>query len=321
MGEELDTDKAVEAPETTGQADAPPEAQRAEDMLSEAIDEETVAAAEGTEDEGAETGETEVVEGADSTAMAAVADPVLDMLKADPRFAGSTFNTKEEFLDSVQNIRTRLSQREEDAVLGREARGDWDDFKKFQASRQTEERQKNEFSPPPMPVGWDIESQKPEAERDQVKVQQYNDRTRSIQDWATNVFTDPQEHLMNRMVLPQVVNVVHEILAAKARETEVRTYVEERADYVNAHGREIESLMTSEQIPLKIAIELHQGRNKSKSTTAAKARDADATTEAKKRAGPTHVASPTKAAADAGENLNDLTAIAREAAGIGPLSD
>ena len=183
MGEQVSTeDKPSEAPEDTGEASEAPLAPEPEQVMQEAIAAdpklaEGTPAPEGTPDEDAT-----VAPGADDTSMAPVSDPVIEALKADPRFSGASFETAKDLFDSVDNLRTKMSQRDEDAVLGRDMRGDLDAFRQFQKSQQDEEQGRLAWNPPPRPVGMDEELQKAPADRDPVKVDAYNKHVGYIRD-------------------------------------------------------------------------------------------------------------------------------------------
>jgi hypothetical protein len=323
VGEETIADKAAEAPEESGQAEAPPQDQSATDVMVEAEQEIAAGetAAEATTSEGTGDAETQAVGGADDTAMAPVTDPFIEAMRADGRFQGANFESTADFLDSVVNLRNRMSQRDEDAVLGREMRGDLDAFRKFQDTKRAEEAGQSAWSPPPKPIGIEAELQKPEAERDPVKIEAYNNHVRYVNDRQTAWAQDPDLKLREH-TLPAVVRVFNEMFSERERIADVTQFVNDRKDYVNAHGREIEGIMREDGVPLKIAIELHQSRHKGKSTTAADARKADATELASGKAGPTHVPSKTKKARTAATESSGMVGLMREAeAEVGPLDD
>jgi hypothetical protein len=314
VGEPVTEDKPNDAPADAGQADEAPLAPEPETVMREAIAAEPEAP-EGPAPEGTGDEEAEVVQGADDTSMAPVDDPVLKAFKADPRFANATFETAEDLFASVDNLRNRLSQRDEDAVLGREARGDWDAFKQFQQTQEAERQGQIAWNPPPKPVGIETELQKPEAERDPVKVEAYNKHVRYVNDrqlaWAEDPDLKLREH-----TLPAVVKVVGEMLAQQKRRNDLETALAPHEAYINKHGTEL--LELSKRMPVEDAIELHQLRRGTKPAAAAKARNADAATMASGKTGPRP-----SAAADAPPkekvNLSDPASIMRHELGKGPV--
>jgi len=318
VGELVSEDKLSEAPEDTGEASEAPSAPNPEELMHEAIEaEEKTEAAEAPAPEAEGGDEEAVVVGTDDTSMAPSTDPIIEALKADPRFASSTFDSKETFFDSVHQLRSALSQRDEDAILGREVKGNWDDFQKFQESQQ-QEQSKAAFNPPPMPIGMDVELQKPEAERDPVKVEQYNARTRYNNDRWSEWMQEPNK-LLSDLILPAVEKLTGEMLATQNRRTQLESELKPHTDYINQHGAEITQIMQSEGVTnAKVALELHQLRSGTKPVEAAKARKADAARIAGDSKGP-RVSAPARRPAATEVNLLDPQSIVRAELEKGPV--
>lgn len=317
MADEVIEDKQSETPETTGEVSEAPPAPEPEEVLREVIEAEEKAAPETAAPEGTEDGQEEVVQGADDTAMAPVDDPVIKALTADPRFEGAKFKTAKELFDSIHNLRTKMSQRDEDAVLGREARGSWDAFKQFEQGKKDEEKGLAVWNPPPMPIGMHAELQKAPDDRDPVKVEEYNKRLRYMNDHQTRWAEDPDLQLREH-TLPAVERLVGEMFAMRDRRTSLETYVDKHETYVNKHGAEIREIMNSEGAPLKLAIEISQLRRGTKPAAAAEAREADATSIAGRKRGP-RASAPEARAPEEEVNPLDPAAIMRAELAKGPV--
>jgi len=312
-------DKPTEAPEKTGQAEEAPPVLDAEEMVREAVDAEKpegAAADAKAAPEGA--GDEEVIdtEGADSTTMAT--DPVIAAFNADPRFKGHSFKSGQEALDSIANLRSAVGRVDEDRALGRQYREHGETFRQFLASQQPEQKPKRAFDPPPLPVGWDQEALKPEAERDSEKVRKFNERQRYKDEFWGKVTDDPDTHLLGGYVMPAVERMVHEMFAQRERIATVRAELLKDEAFVETHGPEIQAL--AREMPVERALELVQLRHKQKPQKAAEARDADAAQLATETAGPTHGPSRVKELPGGEpENPHDAEAMARAALGRRPL--
>jgi len=310
VGEPVIEDKPSETPEETGEVSEAPSEPSPEEIVQE-----EVAAAEPAP-EGNEDEEQEVVQGADDTSIAPSTDPVMTAFKE--RYPDATFKDKDELFDSFENLRTRLSQRDEDAVYGREVRSHGDAYDRFRESLEKEQAEKTGFVPPEMPVGMHLELQKPEAERDPQKVEQYNSRQRYIGDRWAEWMTEPNK-MLSELVLPAVEKMTGEMFAMQSRKLELKAALEPHNEYINKYGPEI--LEMSKRMPVEEAIELHQLRRGTKPVQAAQARNADAAKIASsKKSGP-RVSEPGRRPPKETVNLSDPASIMRAELAKGPVDE
>jgi hypothetical protein len=316
VADEIDADKLADAPAEAGQAEEAPQNPDAEEVVQEALDAETKAEApEGTGDE--EQVETQ----ADDTSMAPSSDVVLEAIKKDPRFANSTFTDSDSFFESVANLRAAYSQRNEDAVLGRQVAPHFAEFEKWREQQDKEAKGQRSWNPPPMPIGIEDELLKPEGERNAAKIEAFNARRQYINDRQRTWIEDPDKQLAEH-TLPAVERLVNEMFAARERKADLTTYADQHQDYIekpeNYAG--IKSLM-EEGVPFKQAVELHQLRSGTKATKATKAKEVEVAELASASKGPRP--SPRSKEEVAAEQLNDLDpgAIVRAELAKGPLAE